>query len=1187
MNGAPAAALTSMSARARPVWRACKVSLAICVFLAVLTATVLTALCTTGPIEISGLGPRISAILGERFGHGLKFKIGQTFLAFHPSGLSVDIDGLTIGGEGGGKLLFAPHAGVSVDFLPLLSGRVIPKRLEVFDLELRLVLLEDGSLAAAAGPDSAPFLELGHHGDTTPGPSQATAVPEAQETAVPAATPLAPPVSPKRAVLMKEAAQAIRTFFDTVTDSKSMIAGVDHLGVKRGRLVIEDRSSKQDVVYKDLDLEFDKVQNGTALLLSAEGPGQRWSVSAQASGVPGAARHFQFDAKNFSQDEFQLLAGTRNLGFDTDCLFSATFKTGLDADNILSEAVGRIEAGPGFFRLEDPDQEPSLIDDAGASFHWDGKSRRIELDQLSYHASTTRMVFNGSVVPPLNEGQPWALDLGLAGPAVLGPDRLGDQPVVFDRALLTARLFLSDKKLLIDKFVAGSGQEGGATFGAQIDWVHGPHVVFNGTIVPTSVRILKRTWPAFVAAPVRTWVVTHCLDGTVQTGTLRADYNADDLLRMRSDRAPPDNTLTIDMTVTGGALTFLPGVPAIENVVASGHITGRESHFALSSGTMNASGKTIDLTDAGFTVLDSDAHPTPAEIKSHVSGSVEAISDVMSREAFKAYAAIPLDPATLKGQVDGHFIDKILIDDVVRPEDNILRVNATVTNFSADKLIGKEKLDNATITLAVDPAGLRAAGRGKMFGGPATFEMSRAGDKPVDAVVNVTLDEAARAKLGLAVIPGLVGPMNAKISASLGPATPDKVKAQIDLDLAKTAVTSAFLGLAKPAGKPAKVSFGLSGADNHMVLDPVLIDVGTLQGRGSIELGPDNGVQSAHFTSLKVSPGDDMKVDAVKVDETIKLTIRGNTIDGRPFLHALTQVSGEPSAAPAKTAKAEHKEIESAFKGFEIDLKSALLTGYNKQVMTGADLHLSKRGSLIQQFSVTGKFGRAEVVGSMANQRLKITAQDAGALVSFIDLYRHLETGQLTAVMRVGDDTLDGTIDINHFVLRDEPSMKQLVAQTAEDNPQNALAVKGARNIDANAVTFTKLRASFQRNGSHLELHDATMYGSAIGISVDGWLDFAHDRVGLSGTFVPVFAINNFFTKLPVLGFLIGGGTNEGLIAITFRISGLASSPTLSVNPLSVLPGNIFRKIFGALDSSSVPEEPQQGLAPGGLRPPQ
>ena len=129
---------------------------------------------------------------------------------------------------------------------------------------------------------------------------------------------------------------------------------------------------------------------------------------------------------------------------------------------------------------------------------------------------------------------------------------------------------------------------------------------------------------------------------------------------------------------------------------------------------------------------------------------------------------------------------------------------------------------------------------------------------------------------------------------------------------------------------------------------------------------------------------------------------------------------------------------------------------------------------------------------------------------------------------------------------------------------------QAARRIDGGAVEFNRLKVNFEREGSHLELRDATMSGPQIGLSVDGWLDYSHDLVGMRGTFVPVYALNNLFSQIPVFGVFLGGKSNEGLFAITFNISGSASEPNLSINPLSVIAPGILRNIFGVLDAPNV-----------------
>jgi hypothetical protein len=90
------------------------------------------------------------------------------------------------------------------------------------------------------------------------------------------------------------------------------------------------------------------------------------------------------------------------------------------------------------------------------------------------------------------------------------------------------------------------------------------------------------------------------------------------------------------------------------------------------------------------------------------------------------------------------------------------------------------------------------------------------------------------------------------------------------------------------------------------------------------------------------------------------------------------------------------------------------------------------------------------------------------------------------------------------------------------------------------------------------------IWGPQVGFTVGGWIDYGRDRTDISGTFVPAYGLNNAIAQVPLFGPLLSGGQHEGLFAINFRVSGSASSPTLTVNPLSAVAPGFLRKLFGA-----------------------
>lgn len=1148
-------------------WNTCRVAFGL-TLVAIVIGSILIARLTFGPLTISGLGPQIAKALDERFGRGYEFSLGETAIVRNGYAPALSMDKLSLKERTGRTILTAPRAEVSIDPFALFVGRVTPRRLEIFDVELHLALLPDGSLAWPVSPNfkeavplTPPLADaLAQNGSVLP--------PDTSGTLVSGAAGLKP-----RALLVKQMAGSIRLVIDTLTNPESPVAAIDRVGITRGRIIIDDQTTDQTMVFNGVNLGFDKTSGATTFKLSVEGPNGRWSVSGVAHGAPGAARELKLSFANLSLDEILLATGTRGLGADFDMPLSGGFNIGLRPDGMLSEAVGQFELGSGYLRFDDINDEPMMIDKIDGRFHWDASARRIVLDRSRLLANTTHFAVSGSVALPEREGDPWLIGLSTAEPNVSGAERPGQKPVVIDRGELGARLFLTDKKLVIDR-LSFSGPECGFAMAGGVDWINGPHIRLGASIAPTPVKVIMRLWPSFISAPVRSYLMSRASEGIVESGTMQIDFDAVDLQAMRAELPAPDEKALVDFTIANASLEFLPGVPPLRGINGAGHITGRTAVFQVANAEIDAGHDHIlNLTEGSFQVPDTALKPAPAVMAAKVTGSVEAIGELLSYDALKPFASLPLDSSTLSGQTEGNLEIDVKLGPDTGPADTVLKINAAVTNFTADKLIGTEKLEDATLNVSVDPSGLKASGQGRIFDAPAVIEMTKLTGKPAEASISLTLDDAMRTKHGFGAA-GITGPIGAKLTAPIG--GDEKPKARIELDLNKTAIDVA--GVSKPAGRPGKIGLSLSVNDDGTLLDQINVESGTIQAHGSVELGAGLAFKAAKFPQVKFSPGDDIKIEATRAGETVKVVVQGTTIDARPFLKSLIFSPPPSSSATASTNVAasisaagstgdDRKDV-GPVREIEYDVKAAILSGYNKKIISGTELIFVKRGDQIKQFTVSGTFGQAPISCNLteggASPQLNLVSEDAGSLLSFLDLYKHMEHGRLTVGMRLGPDVLAGLLVIDNFVLRDEPALRRLVMEGA---PPLDTAGR-AQKIDADAMAFNKLQVRFHRDGSRLDLSEGTMHGESIGLTVEGALDFVHDRVDMKGTFVPVYAFNNLFAKIPVFGLLLAGGTDEGLIGVNYRITGLASAPTLSINPLSAIAPGIFRQIFGVVDSN-------------------
>jgi hypothetical protein len=468
-----------------------------------------------------------------------------------------------------------------------------------------------------------------------------------------------------------------------------------------------------------------------------------------------------------------------------------------------------------------------------------------------------------------------------------------------------------------------------------------------------------------------------------------------------------------------------------------------------------------------------------------------------------------------------------------------VKVEAQGQNVTIDKFLGAEKLEQATLAIVSDQNGLRVKGEGRAMGVPAQVDLKAAGDKG-DALVTLTFDDAARARKGMALA-GLSGPIAARVAAPLADLG-RAAKGQVELDMTGATFTGLLGALNKPAGRPAKASFTLTDADKGASLDNLVFEGAGASAKGSASLDPDGGLRALKLTQLRLSPGDDLRVEAQRNGQGLSLVARGAALDARPFLKAF---AAGPSGADAKP--------------LDVDLETTLLTGHNKQALGEAKLKLSRQGGKLRRFTLAGRFGRDPLRVSMVGdgETFEFQTADAGSALGFLDLYRRMEGGDMIGAARLRGGRVETGFSIRKFVLRDEPAVRGLVAQSAAVRNDPTLVSR----FDASLVPFERLEATLAKTPDRLEISDAILSGPNVGLTLAGAVD-ARDHLSLTGAFVPAYAINNFFSKLPLLGPILGGGDNEGLFALNFKIGGTVSQPVVTVNPLSALTPGVFRRIF-------------------------
>jgi hypothetical protein len=182
-------------------------------------------------------------------------------------------------------------------------------------------------------------------------------------------------------------------------------------------------------------------------------------------------------------------------------------------------------------------------------------------------------------------------------------------------------------------------------------------------------------------------------------------------------------------------------------------------------------------------------------------------------------------------------------------------------------------------------------------------------------------------------------------------------------------------------------------------------------------------------------------------------------------------------------------------------------------------------------------------------------AADGGAILRFLNLYNKVSGGRLELAFSGPAASSDGAGDLvlRDFRILDEKALKQVLEQDGGVG-------RGGR--DASDLKFSKLRIPFRRQGDLVALDEAYLRGLLIGGTGSGTVNLRQGKLVIAGTLVPAYGINNIAGAVPIVGRILGGRKNEGLVGITYRLSGSFDDPRLQMNPMSAVTPGIFRRIF-------------------------
>lgn len=687
---------------------------------------------------------------------------------------------------------------------------------------------------------------------------------------------------------------------------------------------------------------------------------------------------------------------------------------------------------------------------------------------------------------------------------------------------------------------------------------------FGESAVTVSARLegmqmerLDRYWPGALAPKAQKWVTTN-IGGSADEATIDMAF-----LYRRGDAKP------VKMESLGGTLIYsdltidyLKPMPPVTNVTGRGTYDLDGFYLGVESGRIGngiaITGGQVDLT--GLSTLKTKG-PSRIDIKMRTDGPVRSVIEVIDHEPLLLADEIGLKPDQLDGRVAGTLGFEFPLIKGLTPGHLNIAASGQISDASVSA--GPFGLDvtEGSLALALTQDKVDIAGDAKINGVPAAIEWSE-NIKAQDGyrrrvVARAKVDAVQRKALGLPDLSWwLAGTVDTDLTYTVTGSGPDQLR--VDANLAPALVRVPEIGWRKKAGEAGRLAVeGTVAGDDRLVFEKFHLTTPDMDGLLRMEFLPDLSDITRMTIRHARYAGNDAEGEVTLTPEGgYRIDVTGRRMDVRHFLtDAAAEAAGVPILAgdTAGSPFFVKARFDETITGPGRRIYDTLVTGqYN-----GRDwVSLRLQAKLAQGADLRATYGKAA-----EGYDLLVESSDAGQALHSLDWTDEIAGGSLVIKghRKTVDGPITGTFTVKDYRMVEAPAgLKFLQIMTLVGLP-SAFGEKG--------VSFVSMDGSYiyDYHKDLLTLGEIETYGSSLGIRVDkgGWLDFDKQTVDIQGVVIPANVAQQVIGKIPLLGQILTGG--EALVAANFRVHGSLEEPSVTVNPVSILPlPGFLRKLFRA-----------------------
>jgi hypothetical protein len=783
---------------------------------------------------------------------------------------------------------------------------------------------------------------------------------------------------------------------------------------------------------------------------------------------------------------------------------------------------------------------------------------QIELEESFFEAGGASARIYGGIVPEdpqAGYSGPLTFEL-IANPVTGSPTREGEAPAMAGLDAL-GRIDLAGRVVSLER-VRVRNEQGDDLMSGSVNFsFEGPTPAIRADVTGggLDIALVKQMWPFFIASPARDWSFANLDGGRADNLRIVADIPPGIVGRIRQGAKMEPGHFAMSADFTGVSLRTFGELPPIDNASGRFLIEGMQVKAVLQSGEVATSAGKASLSSGSFTIADFGVRPNPAVVDLEIAGSARGLAEIAASEPLRVTERVSMAAEDLTGKGKVKVTAAFPVMRGIKYGDVDWKAGITLAGAASAEPVFGRKVAAADLVIDVDPKRAEVSGTAQIDGVSTRLDMVEpiAQGAKRSRVITAVLDAKAQKRMGLTLEPVVNGTVKVRVEQQ-----PDKPEVH-KIDLTNATLSLPWVGWSKGKGIAANAVFRLETTNGVTRLNDFYLEGEGFSAAGSLAFDK-KGVVSADFANVSLNQGDSIAVRIARKGSAFRIDVDGARYDARGLINSLIHEGGFTEAQGDAN----------------VTLRAAIarVSGFGERSIRGVEMTYAAVDGWFDSLSFRGSTPQGASMSIQASTRdgrtsFNIDSTDAGSALAFTEIYGRMSGGKLQArLTRVRNGPFTGPVLATDFTVSGEPKLDRLIGKTPTTLSERDRATQAAvqqelsARLDTRSVRFAEMRATIDKGGGYLRVAEGVLRSAQFGLTFDGLMFDAQNRMDLNGTFLPAISLSRAIGFIPIVGEILGNGRDSGLIGITFRLRGPSRSPNIEVNPISAIAPGIFRKVF-------------------------